>query len=534
MENMDYNDNEDVIDEQWGQHNADPVNDNVSDNEDNDSNPDEADEGPERAKKLKEEVVEEIDSGQACPICMDVWSNGGEHRLCCLRCGHLFGHSCILRWLKQGCTSGTRRCPQCNRKAAIKDIRVLYAKKLSAVDTTELDNLKTDLNNVTAERNRLQMELSRFNLRQSLYDSQLKSLKSRIAELETQQTDLNIQLKQGSSRTSTRKFHLERTLDICKESECRVLDYNEWLNCLVVSQKSANSVFPGYGVKKIDTENFQPLQFIFLHSQQIRDVAFHSVQKEILLSVGFDKCAKITDIQNNVVVHTYHTESQLWSCCWSGNSSNIFMVGAQNGTITKFDTRQTGSPVEIVESPRDRTPVVSLASIPSCSRRTACSGGFIACRLNSCYGYEYRDAKYEHKQIHIQGPFMSVRYDEKNHHILISCRPNATIPHARHVVCTIQAGTENEIACNVIYDFNGGSSQQLLSRPCHVNIDDDTYVAAHQESTKSIPLWSVSKGTQDYSIPVSDPIVDLCSFEIKHNIFLATLAKKKLRIYNYG
>ena len=113
--------------------------------------------------------------GQSCSICFEPWSNSGGHRLASLKCGHLFGlkwaahththkiiyflflfhpfllflifHwlllqsfsllscSCIEKWLKgQG-----ERCPQCNAKAKKVDIRVIFAKALSVVDTSERD-----------------------------------------------------------------------------------------------------------------------------------------------------------------------------------------------------------------------------------------------------------------------------------------------------------------------------------------------------------------------------------------------------------
>lgn len=42
---------------------------------------------------------------------------------------------CIEKWLKgQG-----ERCPQCNAKAKKGDIRIIYTKSISAIDTTERD-----------------------------------------------------------------------------------------------------------------------------------------------------------------------------------------------------------------------------------------------------------------------------------------------------------------------------------------------------------------------------------------------------------
>lgn len=494
------------------------------------------DEDESKAKKAKETNLDdyEIDSDQSCPICMDLWTSSGEHRLCCLRCGHLFGHSCILRWLQYSCTSANRRCPQCNRKASVKDIRMLYAKKLTSIDTSELDKLKEQLNSVTSEKNRVEMELSKYSLRQKLFEQQITSMKTRISELESQQAEISVNSCQNISKHMVKKFHLDRSLEICKDGGCRVLDYNPWFGVLVVSQKSTNTLFSGYGIKKIDSEKFQARQFIFLHSQAIRDVTFHTTEQSLLLSVGFDKCAKVMDIQNNIIMHTFQTASPLWSCCWSGYNSNIFFTGAQNGSITQFDIRQTSSAVETLDNPGDRSPVVSLATVPPNPGSGISRGGFIACRLNTCYAYEQKDSKYVAKQIFLEGPFVSVCYDEKNNHTLISSRPNARQPHARHIVCTIEKGNEESTICNVVHTFHAGNSQQLLSRPCYINVENDTLVAAHQESTSSVSLWSISTGKQVNSLPVSDPVLDMCALDVHSNLFLATLSSKKVRLYSHG
>lgn len=481
--------------------------------------------------------VSEVDFDQTCPICMEAWTSSGEHRLCCLRCGHLFGHSCILRWLQNSCNSTNRRCPQCNYKAAVKHIRTLYAKKLTAIDSTEYDNLKKNLNKVSTEKNRLQMDLTQANIRLKIYESEMTGMRKRITELENQKSRINMDTCQNASSLSTsRKFYLEQSVEICKDGGCRVLDYNPWYKFLVISQKSTNALFNGYGIRKMDCESFNLRQFIFLHTQAIRDVTFHSTQQTILLSVGFDKCAKLMDIQNNVVVHTYQTEYPLWSCCWSGDNPNVFLTGAQNGIITQFDIRQTSSAIGVLEGNGDKSPVVSMATVPPNPGSGIGRGGFIACRLNTCYTYEIKDTIYLSKQMFIEGPFVSVRYDEKNHHCLVSSRPNPRQPYARHVVCTIEKNMSNEeiVTYNAVHTFQAGNSQQLLSRPCYLSTEDDTLVAAYLESKNNISLWSVANGQKLYNLPLSDPVMDLCSFNIENNLFLTSLSAKTLRLYNYG
>lgn len=51
--------------------------------------------------------------GDSCSICFEAWTTAGEHRLSALRCGHIFGFTCIQRWLKaQGSAA---KCPQVSR-----------------------------------------------------------------------------------------------------------------------------------------------------------------------------------------------------------------------------------------------------------------------------------------------------------------------------------------------------------------------------------------------------------------------------------
>ncbi|XP_011641888.1 E3 ubiquitin-protein ligase RFWD3-like isoform X1 [Pogonomyrmex barbatus] len=470
--------------------------------------------------------VSEMDTGQTCPICMERWTDSGEHRLCCLRCGHLFGHSCILRWLQHSCDSSNRRCPQCNVKANVKHIRTLYAKELTAVDASEYNKLKKDLNDALDEKNRLQMNLFHTNVRLKVYEEQVTSMKNRIAELESQNPKMNI----DASRSFTnKKFYLERCVDI-KEGG-RVLDYNSWHKLVVFSQKSTNSLFNGFGIRKLDCEYQTLRQFTFLHSQAIRDMTFHFTQPNILLTVGFDKCAKLVDVQNNVVMHTYPMQLPLWSCCWAGDNPNVFLTGAPNGTISQFDIRQTGQAINVFTS-NDQSPVVSMATVPPNPNSGICKGGFIACRFYLCNAYEINDATYLPKQMFLEGPFASIRYDKKHHHCLISSRPNDKGQFAKYKVCTIEKTChEDQVTCNIVHTFQGGSSQHVLSRPHYLSARNDSLVAAHIESNNNISLWSVTTGQLLHNLPVSDSIMDLCSFDFNNSLYLTTLSAKKLRLY---
>lgn len=77
-----------------------------------------------------------------CCICLEPWTNSGDHRLVCLPCGHLLGDSCAKHVLKL-----QKKCPICKTKASYKHVRIIYgaATDLRVVLAPELDQVKDEL-----------------------------------------------------------------------------------------------------------------------------------------------------------------------------------------------------------------------------------------------------------------------------------------------------------------------------------------------------------------------------------------------------
>lgn len=67
------------------------------------------------------------DGDVTCTICFEEYTSAGDHRLVCLKCGHLFGQKCIEKWIR---AERNAKCPQCQTKAKISDIRVIFGKKI--------------------------------------------------------------------------------------------------------------------------------------------------------------------------------------------------------------------------------------------------------------------------------------------------------------------------------------------------------------------------------------------------------------------
>ncbi|XP_003425604.1 E3 ubiquitin-protein ligase RFWD3-like [Nasonia vitripennis] len=123
---------------------------------------------------LQDDESESVDPSQKCPICLGAWTPMGDHRLCSLRCGHLFGYKCIEQWLNSGIQS-SKRCPQCNARASVRHIRFLYANKLTCVDNSELEKVKKKFHEANERYQKLSKALSKQKKRTQKYKQMYKA-----------------------------------------------------------------------------------------------------------------------------------------------------------------------------------------------------------------------------------------------------------------------------------------------------------------------------------------------------------------------
>ena len=89
-------------------------------------------------------------------------------RVCSLKCGHLFGHSCVKTWL-----ANSPRCPECNDHALLDDIRIIRAKTISAVDNSNETILRRELDEKTKKVEELEERDKRRRVQTNLQTSLL-------------------------------------------------------------------------------------------------------------------------------------------------------------------------------------------------------------------------------------------------------------------------------------------------------------------------------------------------------------------------
>ncbi|KAF5295502.1 hypothetical protein FQR65_LT10490 [Abscondita terminalis] len=472
----------------------------------------------------------EADDGQLCPICLDNWTSSGDHRICALKCGHIFGYSCINRWLT---SQREKNCPTCKKKSSRSDFRFIYARKLIAMDNSELEYMKAQFNKVVKEKSDVQIELTKAICREHAMHLKVEQLQKTIKSL-----DKALQVEKGGqvngqviSEDTMTKLYIEKSLEICKEGGCRVFDCCTKSNLIVASMKSPNSLFPGYGVRQISISLYKPTAYIPLHLNPIRDIKFHS-EKPWLLSVSLDKTAKITDINTTTPVCFFKIDSPLWSCCWDSVDSNYLYLGQQRGSTIKFDIRNTSVPVNVLEIPGDMSPVVSVASVPRNSN--VASDGVVICKLNSLWFFKLKNDEYSRYPLPVEGPFISMSLENETQQLLISSRPTSQYAYTRHNLCYLETDhSTGDVLCRNIHCLQGGSTQKFLSRSCFISHNSQYYVAAHQESNRNVSLWNVQTGNMVCYASAPDPVLDLCGINLPNTDLMVSLTEKKLIFYKF-
>ncbi|KAL3841397.1 hypothetical protein ACJMK2_019549 [Sinanodonta woodiana] len=493
------------------------------------------------------------EEGECCSICFENWTNSGNHRLCSLKCGHLFGQGCIEKWLRgQG-----GKCPQCNAKAKRQDIRVIYAKSIKALDTAERDRVLQELEKERELRRRLEMDAAQIRMQYQMAVEECNRLKGDIDSLKQQLQKSRTTGIFGMSQSSPTKnnsqpllvgqFTLDKTIKICEGGNCRVMAYCQSQATLVVSQPSASPLFPGFGVKKINTLDFKSSQYLMLHSKVIRDLAFHPIVEDgMLLSCGLDKKVKMTSIISNAVVQSFETPMPAWSCVWNVDDSNYFYTGLQNGIVLEFDVRNTQSYVQELNQEGNKSPVAALQYLGKNHQALFSPGGLLVGQLDRVIFFEKKGSNERRPHIlPLDGSLTSLCVEERTRHILASFRPTARHQTIRHQMCEMVCNNisnnptviDTVCSCNIIHTFHGSRTQTVLSKSIilpHPSDQNRLMVCGADEPNQSVHIWDTGTGQMKQRLPAGGVVVDTCAININNQLYLAALTDKQLKIFKWS
>ncbi|NWV60798.1 RFWD3 ligase, partial [Malurus elegans] len=507
-------------------------------------------------KKLEPSVpVAHLDEeeGDTCAICFEQWTNAGDHRLSALRCGHLFGYTCIDRWLK----GQAGKCPQCNKKAKRSDIVILYARTLKALDTSEQERMRSSLEKEQILRRQAELESAQSRLQLQVLTDECSKLRKQVQELKALVAQYNVSTSQqaGSSRAclpgslpasqSQRKYHLEKVFLVSQAGNCRVMAYCDSLSCLVVSQPSPQSTFiPGYGIKMMSLANLKSSQYIPIHTKQIRALAFGTRADGLLLSAALDNTLKLTSLATNTVVQTYNAGRPVWSCCWCLDDTNYVYAGLVNGSIMIYDLRDTNSHVQELVPQKSRCPMVSLSYLPRMASASLPYGGILAGTLEgACFWEQKAGNSYRPHHLPLEpGGCIDLQTEINTRHCLATYRPGKNNPCVHCVMmeltCSPLTEASEDVVCssNPVQTFSAGPTCKLLTKNAIFQSPEDdgsVFVCAGDEASNSALLWDAGSGSLLQKLPADLPVLDICPLEVNQTHLLATLTEKMVNVYKW-
>ncbi|XP_070687530.1 E3 ubiquitin-protein ligase rfwd3.L isoform X2 [Pempheris klunzingeri] len=496
--------------------------------------------------------------GDICTICFEAWTTAGEHRLSALRCGHLFGFTCIQRWLKaQGPAA---KCPQCNKKAKRSDIVLLYAPKLRALDNSEQENLKKSLQQEQSLRRKAELESAQYKLKLQVVTNQYGQAQQELQELRalmaqagrsslpsssssSSASSLLFGVSQRADGSRTGQYSFSKAVLVSQAGGSRVLSYCEPLSCLLASQPSPHSTLvPGYGVKKVSVVNMKASQYVPIHSKQIRGLSFNRQNDSLLLSAALDNTLKLTSLLTNTVVQTYNAGKPVWSCCWCLDNSNYVYAGLSNGSVLVYDTRDTSTHVQELQPLRCRCPVASLCYVPRAASSSFPCGGLIAGSLESgCFWEQVNETTYRPHVLQLETGCTDIQVETESRHCLVTYRPGRSHPSLRCVLMSLTRTPQQDssqlpsCSCSPVQTFSAGSSCKLLTKNAVFKSPDGggMLVCAGDEASNSTMVWDAGSGSLLQKLPADLPVLDISPFAVSGEHFLASLTEKMLKLYRW-
>ncbi|XP_004600932.1 E3 ubiquitin-protein ligase RFWD3 isoform X1 [Sorex araneus] len=506
---------------------------------------------PQKSNPLMSSASVDEDEGDTCTICLEQWTNAGDHRLSALRCGHLFGYRCISKWLK----GQARKCPQCNKKAKHGDIVVLYARSLKALDTSEHERMKSSLEKEQMLRKKAELESAQCRLQLQVLTDECTKLHGRVQDLQkliVEHRDqiskkfggFQIKLESGlPSSQGLHKYCLQKTFTVSQTGHCRIMAHCDSMSCLVVSQPSPQASFlPGFGIKMLSTANMKSSQYIAMHSKQIRGLAFSSRSRGLLLSASLDNTVKLTSLETNTVVQTYNAGRPVWSCCWCLDENNYIYAGLVNGSILVYDLRNTTSAVQELFPQKSRCPLVSLSYLPRAASTAFPYGGVLAGTLESATFWELKtDLNHWPHVLPLEpGGFVDFQTESSTRHCLVTYRPDKNHSTLRSMLMQMSYKL-NDVgqpvcSCHPVQTFFGGPTCKLLTKTAVFQSpeNDGSILVCHgDEASNAAMLWDAGSGTLLQELQAGHPVLDICSFEVNQSSYLAALTEKTVHIYRW-
>ncbi|KAM0938826.1 putative transcription factor WD40-like family [Dioscorea sansibarensis] len=287
-------------------------------------------------------------SSAVCPVCYEPWTSEGPHRVCCILCGHVYGRSCLEKWVERRGRNNAK-CPQCSRQFRKKDIINLFAPVIGVQHQNlykELRALREKNVILMLEKAQLMEELKNEKKKACLEHTKSGSAQRRLFDYYSRQCNLPARFfsehhilshNPGGSDNIHFSFVFKNEWMV---DGARVLGIDAASEMVFVSGKTT-SLGGEHLLSKISVLAPNEIEKIQLppNTGAVRDLCILPGSLTLIASIG--KKLSLFSTRSNQVVLKYDLPVPVWSCSHDANDSNYIYAGLQNGMVFVFDLRQT-------------------------------------------------------------------------------------------------------------------------------------------------------------------------------------------------
>ncbi|EJW02463.1 hypothetical protein EDEG_03136 [Edhazardia aedis USNM 41457] len=268
-----------------------------------------------------------------CPICLLEYTSDEVHKPSCLKCGHIFGHKCLIRWFREGRRSF---CPTCAKPCKKADIRVIYDVSFRTTDSKKEKELIENFLNEHKKNEDLILENA--NLRETI-----QHLNSEIHKLEMIIHSLKVKNEYSQSlacKNVYSRFHFSKRLRSINRNSKVAFDRAN--NAIFITSRDSKTI----GYKKVgyqcDSFEYFPLFDRKCCSFFATDIQI-SPHNDGLLLIAYSNIAKLLNPATGNILIDINIENNIRTMCFDHLNRNIIYFGDERGYLVIYDLRKLNS-----------------------------------------------------------------------------------------------------------------------------------------------------------------------------------------------
>ncbi|KAI9264482.1 hypothetical protein BY458DRAFT_228430 [Sporodiniella umbellata] len=448
-----------------------------------------------------------------CTLCEKVWTTQGAHRIVHLKCGDVFGKSCIDSYIR-----AFGSCPLCGKHAAKKDTRVIWPTKMIHEDESEMKQLKDALEK---SKNDLLFYLEET----TLVQSQLKECRNRlsIAKMneEVHLSTVPSVKEPFCDNTASKKFVLH-TKYATNSEKYRTLAVLPLYDMIVVSSEMLQN--KTHGIRKINMLDYTTTEYIGLHLDQIKDIKVSS-EKCMALSTGLDKTLKLTSLTNNITVQTYILDVPGWSCAFDENQTHLLYCGLANNILMVYDVRNTRSHLHKLKDPSSQAsaPIHSL----SVGKSDNGNSSIMCSNLVKSYEWHLKDNEPLYFPIETLSGFKPFHSYYKDGRLLSSLRNKDS---TEYILSKLTTTSNRCFNTSIEWSYTHNKKQISLARNCFFERENDSFICFSDENM----MRYRNKDTEIQSIALGGKVLDIQHYTLEDsNEIIVALCENEVNVYKY-